>query len=101
MATKKRATQAEPTASLIKFREKRKWQIALRRYVLEKNICVEYAPYFGLDIENMRKWFEYQFKDGIGWDDFAGKWQFDHCQIWIYAKEKDTGVLYGDAELKD
>ncbi len=78
MATKKRATQAEPTPSLIKFREKRKWQIALRRYVLERNICVEYAPYFGLDIENMRKWFEYQFKDGIGWDDFASKWQFDH-----------------------
>jgi len=91
MATKKRATQAEPTASLIKFREKRKWQIALRRYVLEKNICVEYAPYFGLDIENMRKWFEYQFKDGIGWENFAVKWQFDHI----------VPVTYFDFSKKD
>lgn len=78
MARKKREVQAEITPSLIKFREKRKWQIALRRYVLERNICFDYAPYFGLDIENMRRWFEYQFKDGIGWSDFAVKWQFDH-----------------------
>lgn len=66
------------TASQFKFREKRKWQIALRRYVLERNICAEYAPYFGLDIENMRRWFECQFKDGIGWENFAEKWQFEH-----------------------
>jgi hypothetical protein len=78
MARKKREAQDELTPSLIKFREKRKWQIALRRYVLERNICFDYAPYFGLDIENMRRWFEYQFKDGISWDDFAVKWQFDH-----------------------
>lgn len=78
MARKKWEPQAEPTPSIIKFREKRKWQIALRRYVLERNICFDYAPYFGLDIENMRRWFEYQFRDGIGWDDFADEWQFEH-----------------------
>lgn len=64
--------------ALLKFREKRKWQIALRRYVLERNNCVAYAPYFGLDIKNMRQWFEYQFVPGMGWDDFAKTWQFDH-----------------------
>ena len=97
MATKKRATQAEPTASLIKFREKRKWQIALRRYVLEKNICIEYAPYFGLDIENMRKWFECQFKDGVGWDDFATKWQFDHIipvSYFDFASEEELKMCW-------
>lgn len=78
MARKKRESPTVLTPSLIKFREKRKWQIALRRYVLERNICFDYAPYFGLDIENMRRWFEYQFKNGVGWDDFADKWQFDH-----------------------
>jgi hypothetical protein len=78
MARKKWEPKAEVTPSLIKFREKRKWQIALRRYVLEKNICFDYAPYFGLDIENMRRWFEYQFKPGLGWDNFAKNWQFDH-----------------------
>ena len=64
--------------SLARFREKRKWQIALRRYVIQKNANAFYAPYFGLDIENIRKWFEYQFPEDIGWDDFAKKWQFDH-----------------------
>ena len=66
------------TPALLKFREKRKWQIALRRYVLERNVCVFYAPYFGLDIGNIRKWFEVQFLDGNSWNDFGKKWQFDH-----------------------
>lgn len=66
------------TASLLKFREKRKWQIALRRYVIEKALSKNYAPYFGLDIANMRLWFEYQFKDGINWENFGKEWQFDH-----------------------
>ena len=78
MKRNKKEELSDPSESLLKFREKRKWQIALRRYVLEKNISHFYAPYFGLDIENIRKWFEYQFPEGIGWDDFAVKWQFDH-----------------------
>jgi hypothetical protein len=78
MARKKWSAKETITPSLLKFREKRKWQIALRRYVLQKNPCIEYAPYFGLDIESMRNWFEMQFEDGIGWGDFATKWQFDH-----------------------
>ncbi len=78
MARKKWEPKAEITPSLIKFREKRKWQIALRRYVLEKNICFDYAPYFGLGIENMRRWFECQFQPGLGWGNFAKSWQFDH-----------------------
>jgi hypothetical protein len=78
MTRKKWSAKTEVTPALLKFREKRKWQIALRRYVLEKNICILYAPYFGLDIENLRKWFEAQFEKGIGWSDFAKNWQFDH-----------------------
>ncbi|MEO5594997.1 MAG: hypothetical protein ABIR15_14170 [Chitinophagaceae bacterium] len=78
MARKKWVSQSEITPALLKFREKRKWQIALRRYVLEKQASVLYAPYFGLDIISIRKWFEMQFPVGIGWDDFAKKWQFEH-----------------------
>jgi hypothetical protein len=78
MARKKWISQTEITPALLKFREKRKWQIALRRYVLERNPCFDYAPYFGLDIENMRQWFECQFQEGTGWGDFSKKWQFDH-----------------------
>ncbi len=76
--TRKRYTKQEDTPELLRFREKRKWQIALRRYVLEKSPCAAYAPYFGLDIENMRRWFEYQFKDGASWENFGEKWQFEH-----------------------
>ena len=78
MARKKWVPQSEITPALLKFREKRKWQIALRRYVLEKQACVLYAPYFGLDIISIRKWFEMQSPVGLGWDDFAKNWQFEH-----------------------
>lgn len=46
--------------------------------MLEKTSCPAYAPYFGLDIENMRKWFEFQFKGEINWDSYGKTWQFDH-----------------------
>lgn len=78
MARKKREINEEITPSLLKFREKRKWQIAFRRYVLERNISSNYAPYFGLDIENIRKWFECQFNEGVDWSKFGVLWQFDH-----------------------
>lgn len=78
MQRKKWTAQTEVTAELLKFREKRKWQLALRRYVLEKKASSAYAPCFGLDIERFRNWIEIQFKPGISWDNFATAWQFDH-----------------------
>lgn len=78
MARKKWEAKTEITPELLKFREKRKWQINLRRYVIEKSPCPFYAPYFGLDIENIRRWFEYQFTNDLTWENFAKKWQFDH-----------------------
>lgn len=68
----------ETPESLFKKREKRKWQIALRRYVLERKPCGTYARYFGLDIEFFRDWIAIQLKDGLSWGNFAEKWQFDH-----------------------
>ena len=93
MGRKRWEAKTEITPSLLKFREKRKWQIALRRYVLEKNRSSFYAPYFGLDIENIRKWFEYQFENGVGWDDFGEKWQFDHIIPVTYFDFKDDHEL--------
>jgi hypothetical protein len=60
------------------FKEKRKWQIAFRRYVLEKQANPKYAPYFGLDVNTIRLWFEGQFAGRVGWEDFGQKWQFEH-----------------------
>ena len=78
MPRKRWTAQTEVTPSLLKLREKRKWQIALRRYLLERNQCVSYAPDFGLDIESFRKWIEMQFTDDLSWDSFGKSWQFDH-----------------------
>ena len=75
---KKWESRSETTPEAIRFREKRKWQIALRRYVVERNPSAFYAPYFGLDIQNLRNWFELQFEPGINWDNFGKKWQLDH-----------------------
>jgi len=78
MARKTWTPKTELTPNLLKAREKRKWQIALRRYVLERNNSPYYAPFFGLGIDPMRSWFELQFKNGLSWEDFGKKWQFDH-----------------------
>lgn len=78
MEIEKEAESKKDPVSLLRFREKRKWQIALRRYVLERALSKHYAPYFGLDIANMRLWFEYQFETELGWDNFGKEWQFDH-----------------------
>jgi hypothetical protein len=73
------AKEAEDiTPALLKFREKRKWAIALRRYVIEKARCPQYAPYFGLDSNSFREWIELQFDSDSTWDTFATAWQFDH-----------------------
>lgn len=78
MVRKKWTPKTEVDESLLHFREKRKWQIALRRYVLEKNKSSFYAPYFGLGIDKFRQWIEVQFDEGLSWDNFSSAWQFDH-----------------------
>ena len=78
MARKKWTPRAEITDSLLLFREKRKWQIALRRYIIEQKPVAFYPPYFGLDIINFRKWMELQFDEDTNWGNFSVTWQFDH-----------------------
>lgn len=78
MPRKRWTPQTDLTDSLMHIREKRKWQIALRRYVLEKQKCLAYAPYFGLDSEKFRQWIELQFDDTMNWANFSSLWQFDH-----------------------
>lgn len=93
MPRKRWTAQTELTPSLLKFREKRKWQIALRRYLLERNPCVFYAPYFGLDIESFRKWVEMQFSPDLAWENFGTNWQFDHIIPVTYFDFADDNEL--------
>ncbi len=59
-------------------REKKKWQIALRRYVIEKQPSTYYAPYFGLNINKFKKWIAIQFNEEQNWESFGKNWQFEN-----------------------
>ena len=103
MARKRWTQQLEVTPSLLKFREKRKWQINLRRYVIDKSPCPYYAPYFGLDVENLRRWFEMQFNSDISWGDFGKKWQFDHIipvTYFDFEDETDLKICWNFTNLR-
>lgn len=78
MIRKKWTAKEEVTELDIRVRDKKKWQLALRRYVLEKQVSENYAPYFGLDIESFRVWIEIQFTEELNWKNVGSKWQFDH-----------------------
>lgn len=68
----------EKKASNEKTREKKKWQQAFRRYVIDQVANPQYAPYFGLDTKKIRSWFELQFENGLSWENFGTDWQFEH-----------------------
>jgi hypothetical protein len=93
MARKKWEAKTEITPSLIQFRAKRKWQIALRRYVLQHHPSTYYAPFFALDIRTLRAWFENQFENGMSWENFGAEWQFDHVIPMAYFDFEDEDDL--------
>ena len=103
MARKAWTPQTEITDSLIRFREKRKWQLSYRRYVLEKAPSEAYAPYFGLDIETLRQWFEAQFTEELNWDNFGKAWQFDHIvptTYFDYSNEDDLKLCWSFINIR-
>lgn len=67
----------------VALKEKRKWQIALRRYILESQPSTQYAPYFGITNEGFRKWIAFQLGD-LTWEDFGKKWQLEHIVPFQY-----------------
>ncbi len=93
MARKKWEAKIKVTPSLIVFRAKRKWQIALRRYVLNGHPSIYYAPFFALDIRTLRSWFENQFENGMSWTNFGDEWQFDHVIPVAYFDFEDEDDL--------
>jgi len=103
MTRKKWTPQLEVTDSLLKFREKRKWQLAFRRYVLEKKPSQSYSIYFGLDIEHLRKWIELQFTEALNWDNFGSAWQFDHIipvAYFDFSKEEDLKLCWNFINIR-
>ncbi len=85
------------------FKLKRKWQIALRRYVLEQQPCPAYARYFGLPISLFREWIEAQFDSITNWDNFSDSWQFDHIVPLAYfnfKQEKDLQLCWNFTNIR-
>lgn len=85
------------------FNEKRKWQIALRRYIINKNKSVAYAAYFGIDIEGFRNWIECQFDETMSWDTFSNTWQLEHVVSVAYfnmEKEDDLKLCWNFLNIK-
>ncbi len=103
MARKRWTPQEEVTDSLIKIREKRKWQLAYRRYVLEGLPSEAYAPFFGLDTRTLREWFELQFTEDLNWLSFGKNWQFDHivpATYFDYSNEDDLRLCWSFINLR-
>lgn len=103
MKRKRWTAKTEVDESLLQFREKRKWQIALRRYVLEKNKSSYYAPFFGLCIDKFRSWIEVQFDEEMNWDNFSETWQFDHIvpvAYFDFNKEEDMALCWNFTNIR-
>lgn len=103
MTRKKWTAQAEVTDSLLRLRERRKWQLAYRRYVLEGLPSESYAPYFGLDSKGLRKWFELQFTGDTNWDSFGKNWQFGHIvpsSYFDYTIKEDLHLCWNFINLR-
>ena len=78
------------TSEILLEREKKKWQLNFRRYVIEKKTCPIYAPYFGLNIELIREWYELQFSSNLTWENFGKKWYFKHIIPMSFFDFNDT-----------
>lgn len=103
MARKKWTPQTEVTESLLKFREKRKWQLGYRRYVLEGKPSEAYARYFGLSAAQLREWFELQFSEGLNWENFGKACQFDHivpATYFDYSNEEDLFLCWNFINMR-
>lgn len=103
MAKKKWTAKTEITDDLLKFREKRKWQIALRRYVLLRQPSSYYAPFFGIDIRYFRNWIEMQFEDDQSWENFSKAWQFDQVIPFNYFDHNspdDLGLCWNFVNIR-
>jgi hypothetical protein len=102
MNRKKWSAHTEVTEELVRQRDKRKWQIALRRYIFFQSPCSQYAPYFGLDAKSLRSWVEAQFEEGMNWDNFSDSWQFDHIvpvSLFNFEDETDMRLCWNFTNL--
>lgn len=95
----------EETASLAyeKIKERKRWQMAFRRYVVEGIANENYAPFFGLEIETLKKWFELQFDETLNWENFGINWQFEHIvpiAYFDFSNENDLKLCWNYINIR-
>lgn len=103
MVRKRWTAQTEITDALLRLREKRKWQLAYRRYVVEQKPSETYGPYFGLDIQSLREWFSLQFGGSINWENYGKAWQFEHIvpsTYFNYGDDKDLKLCWSFINMR-
>ena len=91
------------TASKQKHNDKRKWQIALRRYILNGHVASQYAAYFGLDFKNLRRWIEMQFTAELSWSNYGKEWQLDHIipvTYFDFKNEEDLKLCWNFTNIR-
>ncbi len=83
-------------------KDKRKWQMAFRRFVLENSPSEQYSPYFGLCRTDLRNWFETQFSNGISWENFGKVWQFEHIIpiAWFDSSEEELKACWNFLNIR-
>ncbi len=85
------------------FKLKRKWQIALRRYIIEEKANRFYAPYFGLDVKTLKEWVEKQFVADMKWSSYSRNWQISQyipVQYFNFSKDYDLKLCWNYMNLK-
>ncbi len=93
----------ELSESKQKHNDKRKWQIALRRYIINGHVASQYASYFGLDFKNLRLWMEMQFTDELSWANYGKMWQFDHIipvTYFNFKNEEDLKLCWNFTNIR-
>lgn len=86
-----------------KVKERKRWQIALRRYVINNVPNETYAPYFGLESKMFRQWIELQFTHELNWASFGKAWQFDHIVPVVYfdfSSEDDLALCWNFINIR-
>lgn len=103
MARKRWTPQTEITDSLLRLREKRKWQLAYRRYVVEQKPSETYGQFFGLDIQTLREWFSLQFREAVNWGNYGKAWQFEHivpATYFSFSNDKELKLCWSFINMR-
>lgn len=61
-----------------KVREKKRQQIAFRRFIRLQGTGNPVRDYLGTDINSVKKWVESHFLEGMTWENYCDVWVTDH-----------------------